>query len=74
MFDSVVKALTIALTLWDDKEKTKYQDSLMRLQRDYRDEDNKPDGERDNAVLDNLEFELCILIDSLASVTGTKKA
>jgi len=70
MFESLAKALAAGLSLWESKEKTKYQDKLMNLRRDYREEFNKPVGERSNAVLDNLKFELCLLGNSFSSSVG----
>lgn len=58
MFEALAEALAAGLTLWKDKNATKYVDKLMRLRREYREESNKPEGVRSDAVLDNLTFEL----------------
>jgi len=53
--------------LWASKEARKYIDRLMELQKAYYEEDNKPDGQRSRAVLDNLEFELRVLAIAFAA-------
>lgn len=71
MFDSLAKALAAGLELWSDKEKTKYQDQLIKLKRGYNDEYNKPVDERNDAVLDHYKFELRLLADSFSTRVGT---
>ena len=70
MFESLAAALSAGLTLWKDKNRTKYVDALMRLRREYYAESNKPDSQRSDAVLDNLESELRILASAFSSGVG----
>lgn len=58
MFEALLTVLGAGLSIWEHKEKTKYVDKLMSLRRQYKDEMNKSESNRSDAVLDNLEFEL----------------
>lgn len=64
MVESLLKVLEVGLSLWEHKEKHKYQDKYLKLKREYYEESNKPRGDRDGAILDNIEFELRLLADS----------
>ncbi len=70
MFDLILSLLNTGLQLWLSKEKTKYIDQMMQLQKDYYAEYNKPLSERDDAVLDNLFFQLRVL--AIAFSTSAK--
>lgn len=70
MFEKLLDVFLAGLTLWSDKEKTKYQDRVIEIKTAFREELNKPDGERDDSVLDNLESELRILADSFVAQIG----
>lgn len=70
MFTVLLNCLNAGLTLWDDKEKTKYVDQLISLKEQYYAEFNKPDASRSDAVLDNLEFQLRVLATSFAAGVG----
>lgn len=72
MIELIFKILGTGLSLWETKEKTKYQDKYIALKRAYYEELNKPDEERSDAVLDNLEFELRILCNSFSTEVGSK--
>jgi hypothetical protein len=67
MFTLILSVLDTGLKLWLSKERTKYVDKLMRLQKEYYEESNKPAEERSDAVLDNLFFELRILASAFAA-------
>ena len=67
MFTTLMQTLLVGLQLWQHKEANKYHDRAMSLKRRYRDEFNKPEGERSDAVIDDLEFELRILADSFSA-------
>lgn len=58
-------ALKAGMSIWESKERTKYLDRLMSLEREYHVEKNKlvPD----DAVLDDLEFSLFLLSSSFGS-------
>lgn len=70
MSDALFQALAAALSIWLSKEKTKYQDKLIGLRKAYYEEDNKPADTRDDAVLDNLRFELRLLAIGFATEVG----
>lgn len=70
MFTVLLNCLSAGLTLWDDKEKTKYVDQVISLKEQYYAEFNKPLDSRSDAVLDNLEFQLRVLATSFASSVG----
>lgn len=70
MFESLAKALAAGLSIWEHKDKLKYSEKLASLKRAHRDEINKPRNRRSNAVLDNLEFELRLLVDSFSAAVG----
>ena len=72
MIGSILKLLNSALTIWEHKEVNKYRDRLMELKRDYYEESKKEP--RDNARLDNIEFELLILSDSVSAEIERSKA
>lgn len=70
-FTALLNVLGAGLSIWDSKEKTKYQDQYVDLKRKYYEASNKPDDERDDAVISNLRVELRILADSF--VAAVKK-
>lgn len=74
MVESIFAVLAAGLSIWSSKEKTKYIDKLIKLKRDYYEEINKPFERRDNARIDNLEFELRILGDSFAASVAKSDA
>lgn len=77
MLADLIKAIAAGLSLWEHKDKTKYQEKLFDLRRQYREEMAKPVGTdpgcRRNNVLDNIEFELRLLLDSWTSLVGEPK-
>lgn len=70
MFELLVKTLHTGLSLWDSKEKNKYRDKLIELERAYREEKNKDPAHRSDAILDNLEFELRLISIGFNSSVG----
>ncbi len=78
------KALASGLSLWDSKEKTKYEDKRLELENLYWSEFNKPEFEgnpneikdptkyRNSAILGNVEFELCLLAEAFHSASSRK--
>jgi hypothetical protein len=74
MLDSIFKALAAGLSIWEHKEKNKYVERLMDLKRRYREEWSKAPELRSDAVIDNITFEVKLLVDSFAtSVADTAK-
>lgn len=67
MTELLLKVIGSALSIWDSKEKTKYEDQYNKLMRDWYEEINKPDDIRSNAVLDNIEFELRLFGDRFSA-------
>lgn len=61
MFTLILSLLDTGLKLWLSREKTKYIDKKIELEKAYYAEFNKPMSERSDAVLDNLTFELKVL-------------
>lgn len=59
--NAFIQVLGSALSIWDSKEKSKYVDRYMKLKKEWYAEENKPESQRDHAVIDNLEFELRLL-------------
>lgn len=75
MINAILNLLTAGLTLWDDKEKHKYTDRLISLKEKYRAEMAKDDSHRSDANLDDIRFELLLLVTSFsASVNGQNSA
>lgn len=54
---ALVEALSAGLSIWNNKEKTKYTDKLLKLREEYYEAYNAEP--RDNAKLDHVEHELC---------------
>lgn len=67
MVDTILKIVLAALSIWESKEKTKYQDRVLELRKRYYEENAKPAGERNDAALDFWRFELLSLADSIAA-------
>jgi hypothetical protein len=74
VIETALKLLETGLSLWLHKEKTKYVDKLMDLKRKYYEEINRPADLRNDAVLDSLEFELCVLALAFTSSVGKPNA
>jgi len=70
MIDAIFKILGAGLSIWESKEKRKYIDRMMSLQKSYYEEINKPFNQRDNAALDDIEFQLRTLGLAFASSAG----
>lgn len=73
MFEILLNVLEAALSLWNDKEKTKYIDQVKDLKLRYYEEYNKAPSVRSDAVLDNIEFELCVLGSGFAASAGSQR-
>lgn len=67
MINSILKILETGLNLWNNHEKSKYMDELAKLKKEYRNEMSKPEADRDDGVLDNIEFRVRVLGDSFAT-------
>lgn len=65
MFLVILELIKVALDLWASKEKRKYIDEMLSIQKDYYEETAKPDNQRSDAVLDSLEFRAKILAQAI---------
>ena len=74
MFASILGIVEAALSIWQSKLRQKYIDRVDEIKRAYYAENNKPAGERSDAVLDNLEFELRVASQSLAADIRSQKS
>ena len=84
MFEALAQALSAGLSIWQNENKHKYDDRLMKLRREKNEEINKPEWDgitqkdvgqfRSDARLDELDFELCNLSIAFSSEVGKQKA
>lgn len=84
LIEYLFKALASGLSLWESKDKTKYEDERLGLEKIYWAERNKPEYQgqedeikdplkyRSSAVLGNIEFRLCILTTAFHSASARK--
>lgn len=66
MITEILKLLGAGLSLWEHKEKNKYRDKLIELERLWREEKAKPREQQSDARLDNIEFEIMTLARAFA--------
>lgn len=69
-FTALSQALAAGLSIWNNKEARKYQDKLIALKKDYYEEYNKDISNRNDAILDNLQFELRLIAIAFATDVG----
>jgi hypothetical protein len=68
---SIFKLLGSIFTIWEHKQKNKYKEKFMKLERQYYEETKK--DQPSDAVLDNIEFELHLLATCVDSeIKGSK--
>jgi hypothetical protein len=72
MISAILEIVGSALSIWDSKLKQKYIDKKIDLERKYYAAINEPEENRNNALIDNLEFEIILLAKAL-SLDMTKK-
>lgn len=65
VLEAAFTALAAGLTIWQHKDATKYADKALKLKKAWYEEYNNEF--RDDAALDNLEWELCILVNSFSA-------
>jgi hypothetical protein len=68
-FTVVSELLLVGLKLWERKNKNKYFEELRNLERGRHSEEAKPLEERDQAMLDNIDYELLLLSRKFVSAT-----
>lgn len=74
MIQELIGVLNAGLSLWDSKEKTKYQDQYLRLVREWNEEMDQPEDYRSQLALDRIERELRQLARSFTYSVGAKNA
>lgn len=72
MLELLLQSLSSGLSLWKHKDARKYLDRVIELQRELYDEYNK--DRPDNAVLDDIQFELRNITKSFASQVAPKNS
>jgi len=71
MIEAIFSVLGAGLRLWEHKSKRKYEEKIYKLEKKYYEETKK--DRPDHAVLDDIEFELCVIARSFSSdVKGSK--
>lgn len=74
MVTVILSLLNTGLSLWLHKEKTKYIDEVREIEREYYAEINKPEDQRSDAVLDNLEWKLRSVARAFTAHVGEANA
>jgi len=70
MINTILSLAGSALSLWQSKEKRKYQDKLMKLERRWHEENNKltdEEDKRDFNVLDHIERDIELLGNAIVN-------
>jgi len=68
----ILGILKEGLKLWNNREATKYLDRVIKLEKDYYEELNKPAEERSDRQLDNIMLELRIVSQSFLHYPGKR--
>lgn len=59
------------LSIIDTKVSRKFVEEVIELERRKRDEESKPRAERNHALLDNIDFELCLIAKTTTGLKGS---
>ena len=78
----LLNILDSALSIWESKEKTKYIDEKIKLEKEFYEEYNRPihkpgesgKGKRSDAVLDDIDRRLRILVNNTATAIRASNA
>lgn len=70
MITELIAALKFGLSIWSSKEKTKYLDELLELERRWLNEFKKGYGSYSNASLDEFELELRLFSSRVFTAAG----
>jgi hypothetical protein len=62
--------LLAGLKLWGSKDSHKYLDEVTQLRKDWVDEYDKPEIDRDNNAIDTIELRLSIIAKSFVDTAG----
>lgn len=65
MISSIFKILEYALSIGEEKYRSRYLDKVVKLKRQYYKEINKNEATQNFALIDNIEYELRIITDSI---------
>ncbi|HRT83937.1 MAG TPA: hypothetical protein P5523_04800 [Bacteroidales bacterium] len=68
----ILQIFASLISLIELKERRKYIDKKLELEKQYYEEYNKPEEEIDDAMLDSIEYQLVILIQAMAAELQTK--
>lgn len=72
LFDSLISLATVLLGFLSQKLQDKYNSELKELREQYEIEINKPDEVFNDARVDALERQLCIVADAIAIAARVK--
>ncbi len=72
LFNSLISLSTVLLGFLSEKLRDKYNAELKELQEQYEIEFNKPDEIFNDARVDALERQLCIVADAIAIAARVK--
>lgn len=70
MIGALIGIIGAILSIVEINLRRKYLDQYLNLERSYREETNRPISERDDAAIDNIEFELRVLARAITSDIG----
>jgi hypothetical protein len=74
MAEALFQALAAGLHIWENDQKTKYVDRLLKLKKQWSDEYAKDADMRDWIVLDSVERELCIIASEWSTILGIQNS
>ena len=57
-----------SLSIYSTKQARKYLDRVVYLEKVYYAEENKPEDQRNHAVMDNVTNELCLLTNTVTKL------
>ncbi len=72
IFEALAQALAAGLSIWDTKESRRYLVRVLEIKKEWYEEYNKELS--DDAILDNLERELCLIATTFYSEVGKQNA
>lgn len=67
MISTIFKILEYALSIGEEKYRSRYLDRVIKLKKQYYQEVNKNEADQNFAILDNITNELRIITDTLTN-------
>lgn len=67
MVEALLSVLKYALSIGDTVLRRRYLDRVIKLEKLYYEESNKPEAERNHAFMDNIDAELRIIAKAVTS-------